>query len=1028
GDHNWIGGPTAVERNVIAGMLFASQDPENSPPDGIEVSGKHNTIQNNYIGKDANGDEVGVCGIGIYVNNMFNRFIDNDVAQTGLYALGIFGSGISLDAITLQGNTFEDVPSLIEFGPTVPINWTNFNAAKITNVAGTTVNGTAGDDSPCPYCQVELFLDDGDEYVEALRPITVVTATADGTWTATLTETLPPTRGLRTASTTQNFDVIPDFEIGTTTDFADLYPGDVTPPDPMPEPTPVPPPDIPLPTPLPTPEPPPTYGTTLVITTTQDPDTSLSYTCYGTYTGGYSPAPDEMCTLRRAIIEAGKVAPENRPVLVKFNIPTSDEGYTATLEAWRIELGGNLQPVKGGQVTIDGQTQNEIGGRTDGPPIIVELYAGDKIALGEIAGEDDNVVRGLALQEGYISLVGDRNIVENCWVGLEDDGQEIHYVSDNPTYSNYATIAGGSDNNLITGCVVATSIGIGIDLEGDDNVVVGNYVGTRADGTLPDIPEGDRCVPDTAVNWWTGAGIDISGDRNRIGGPTADERNIVAGMLSPSASSTPPEAMNIVGDYNLVQNNYIGKDANGQEVWFCGQAIDLGNTFNQVLSNTITTIVDTGWYAFGLWGWNIDATTLRGNTIENVYAIEYGPTVPDALELFSPAIAIISGTQVTGISDDDCPYCFVDIYLDDDDSDAEALAYLGYTTATVDGSWSFMLTEALTESQGLRTVSTVRNFGVIENFEAGTSSQFSMLFQQQPPTPPVSVTIITPTGELVVGEEYNFVASVSPVSATLPITYFWRATDQVSQTARGSVENDTSFNWDTAGSKGITVTVSNTYGSVTGTVSIEIEEPPAPQPLAGVTISGPSEGYTDTLYAFTVITTPPDATTPITYTWWPEPESGQSTAEATYTWPVTGVQTIAVTATNVLNTVTDTHAITIEATSFCTNVTGVDLSIVTTGDIYTDTNVQFSANIAPDDAGKPYLYTIDYGAGPGAQDTSGEDPLTFYHTFTTVGTHAVSVSVWNCGMTSMEAMTDSVSLEVVGVGFEVYLPLVLRDD
>jgi hypothetical protein len=870
GDGNW------VEGNLMAGMLFSTPDPNNSPPIALEVTGDDNVAQNNRIGQDATGADAWVCGVGIYVSGERNRFLDNTIVNAGEESVGVYGSGITLDAITMQGNTARGASPALKFGDLVPISWTHFIPAQITGIEGTTVNGTAGADSACPYCTVELFLDDGDEVTETLQALVTTTTDADGNWSATLAETLPPTRGLRTASTSADFGQIPDFEVGTTSKFSALYPEDVTPPAPTPEPTPPSPPYIPSTQHLPTPEPPPTHATIITVTSGADPDTSDYDTCYGSY-GAYTPAGDGLCTLRRAIVEAGVDAIE-RPVLVKFNIPGTDDGYTSTLDAWVITLAGlanDLPYVKGGQVVIDGETQGEIGGRSDGPKIIVH---GGNVKLGQTLDDENNVVRGLALQMGGIHMFGDRNVVENNWVGLTGDGQAIYYDRDDSMCSNYATIAGGADsgNNLITGCVVATSIGVGIDLEGDDNAVWGNYVGTRADGTLPgDIPQGDRCNSDAAYTWWTGAGIDITGDRNRVGGPGEAERNIVAGMLSPESTSTPPTAINVDGAHNLIQNNYVGKDATGQDVWVCGAAFDLFGHFNRILDNQIA---NAGMYAFGIYGDDItlDAITLRGNTFENVpKAIEYGQTVPKVLQNFQPGlVTVISGTEVSGISDDDCPYCFVDVYLDDDDPDTEALTHLGYATATVGGDWSFTLPRVLTDAEGLRTNSTTRDFDVIEHFEAGTSSGFSMLFRERPPTPPSAVEIAG-SGKPWAGETYNFVAAVTPApTATLPITYVWRATDQVSITNRGGWSDDADFTWETPGAKRITVTVTNSYGSATGTRTVEVREGVSAtfDPVAGGALV-----YTDTLGRVTVITVPASAlynTTTFSYTFASAPAHG----------------------------------------------------------------------------------------------------------------------------------------------------------
>jgi hypothetical protein len=87
--------------------------------------------------------------------------------------------------------------------------------------------------------------------------------------------------------------------------------------------------------------------------------------------------------------------------------------------------------------------------------------------------------------------------------------------------------------------------------------------------------------------------------------------------------------------------------------------------------------------------------------------------------------------------------------------------------------------------------------------------------------------------------------------------------------------------------------------------------------------------------------------------------------------------------------------------------------------------VEFSADIAPDNADKPYTYTIDYGSGAGASQSSSDDPLTLTHTFVETDTYEVEVAVWNCGMTT--PVTDSVSVMVGVPTYNIYLPLVLRN-
>ena len=80
-------------------------------------------------------------------------------------------------------------------------------------------------------------------------------------------------------------------------------------------------------------------------------------------------------------------------------------------------------------------------------------------------------------------------------------------------------------------------------------------------------------------------------------------------------------------------------------------------------------------------------------------------------------------------------------------------------------------------------------------------------------------------------------------------------------------------------------------------------------------------------------------------------------------------------------------------------------------------------DIAPDQATKPYTYTIDGGTAI----SSSADPLTFDLTFTSVGTHTVEVAVWNCEMTT--PLVGAINVSVIAsepLKFYIYLPILLR--
>jgi parallel beta-helix repeat protein len=822
GSRNQIGGPSEDDRNVVAGLLFMSADPDNTPDTAIDVYGKDHLIQNNYVGVDANGLEVGTCGRGIVVDASFTRIFSNTLYGVGIEAFRSSGTYATSSARYFQGNVVKESNVLLEYGNAIPEALSIFTPTQVITIDGTTVSGGDGHPkAPCPYCQVELFLDDLDEVPETLESLAVTTTDVNGDWTVILPRALTMDEGLRTVSTPLDYGVIENHEAGSSSRFSGVFsqPGSV-PPDPPTPPDPDPPLPIPEPTYLAPPEPPVSYNTVVTVTTADDSNTSSIDTC--------DDVAADACSLRLAINQVEHLSDGERPVLIAFDIPISDDGYDPA-GFWKITLSSTaLPPVKGGQVTIDGSTQS--GGRGDAPKIVLwrNSSTGTDLQLGETQFEGSHVVQGLAFQGVEISMTGDDNVIQDNWLGLSDDGTSMYFYNDDPGYENHAIIivATDSEHNLVQNNRLAGSRTKAIDLKGsDDNTVRGNYVGFLADGTIDTASINFDNLCDQTIetdNWFGGGGLSIIGRRNQV------INNTIAGLLiHGSGSTTPPDAIEApTGQDSLFQHNRIGQDASGTDLWTCGSGMDIGSAYNRVLTNTIVSSFKEGIFVNGT-VMAINANQLRGNVISNcVQAIEFGDAVPDELSDFRPALAtIISGTDVIGISDDDCPFCWVDVYLDDDDGFADARAYLGSAIADVNGNWELELPAPLAEGEGLRTISTARDYGAIEKFEAGTSSKLSMLFTEQPPTPPSSVVIAgTETGA--VGQPYSFVANVSPVTATLPITYVWQATGQDQQTVVGGVEGDVSFTWNSTGDKTITVTADNGWGSsVEDTHTITISEP-----------------------------------------------------------------------------------------------------------------------------------------------------------------------------------------------------------
>jgi hypothetical protein len=87
--------------------------------------------------------------------------------------------------------------------------------------------------------------------------------------------------------------------------------------------------------------------------------------------------------------------------------------------------------------------------------------------------------------------------------------------------------------------------------------------------------------------------------------------------------------------------------------------------------------------------------------------------------------------------------------------------------------------------------------------------------------PPTQVVITGPT----IGftqTVYAFIATVSPITTTLPITYLWQATGQSSTTNTSGLSDTISFTWSATGTQAITVTATNAASAVADTHVINI--------------------------------------------------------------------------------------------------------------------------------------------------------------------------------------------------------------
>ncbi|MCJ7667208.1 MAG: CSLREA domain-containing protein, partial [Anaerolineae bacterium] len=195
------------------------------------------------------------------------------------------------------------------------------------------------------------------------------------------------------------------------------------------------------------------------------------------------------CTLREAINAANAFAGEN---IISFNIPINSPGCNGV--TCTITLSSDLPAINGLSTgtTIDGTTQ--------------AFYQGDTNPYGpeiEISGE--------SLGPGT-----------TCW-----------WIE--------------TSNNIIKGLVVNRCPAYGIWINGgDNNTIIGNYIGTDATGTA-----------DAGVGY-DGILLNNGAQNNIIGGPSEAERNIISGNTGDGIRLSGATTF-----YNVIKGNYIGTARTG---------------------------------------------------------------------------------------------------------------------------------------------------------------------------------------------------------------------------------------------------------------------------------------------------------------------------------------------------------------------------------------------------------------------------------------------------------------------------------
>jgi hypothetical protein len=150
-----------------------------------------------------------------------------------------------------------------------------------------------------------------------------------------------------------------------------------------------------------------------------------------------------------------------------------------------------------------------------------------------------------------------------------------------------------ADNSVLRGLAIhgfATQISV----NGNNNLVVGNFVGTTRDGAAVFLRPGSQFAGAT--------GVSVNGQNSRLGGTEARDRNIISGFSI---------AVKIFGTGHHVVNNFIGTDVTGQSPLFnaSGVVVFVGQGNHIIESNVIAAATGAGLQL------NSAGNTVRNNKI-----------------------------------------------------------------------------------------------------------------------------------------------------------------------------------------------------------------------------------------------------------------------------------------------------------------------------------------------------------------------------------------------------------------------------
>ncbi|MBU1473154.1 MAG: T9SS type A sorting domain-containing protein [Bacteroidetes bacterium] len=291
--------------------------------------------------------------------------------------------------------------------------------------------------------------------------------------------------------------------------------------------------------------------------------------------------------------------------------------------------------------------------------------------IGGTNPNEKNIISGNGVYGVVLSGVAYNTVIGN-FIGTDATGTAALANRDN------GVLIWNADFNRIGGTRsgernISSSNGCGINIGGSsqNNLVLGNYIGTDVNGIRPLLNA-----------WWIGVSINEGTRHNFVGGTTEGERNVISGW------DVGVEIADAGIEYNWIAGNFIGTDATG--------TVAIGNTYGLRVENASNNYIGPGNlfannanYGVRIRGSIAIGNTISRNSITNNNHEGIINQNGGNIELSPPVISSISDTCVTGSAP---PNCTIEIFSDPQN---EGKVYEGATSSDSVGNFEFIKPDKL---------------------------------------------------------------------------------------------------------------------------------------------------------------------------------------------------------------------------------------------------------------------------------------------------------------------------------------------